>query len=66
MLKPPIEPMEAESVERIPEGSDWQYDQNGMAFVACSFVMVTRFFFNQRVSNPSLVTFPKSRVRLKL
>jgi len=59
MLKPPIEPMEAEPVERIPEGSDWQYEPKWDGFRSLLFRHGDKVFLQSKGQQPLARYFPE-------
>ncbi|MEY2608296.1 MAG: hypothetical protein QOH31_6150 [Verrucomicrobiota bacterium] len=59
MLKPPIEPMEAEPVERIPEGSDWQYEPKWDGFRSLLFRHDDKIFLQSKGQQPLARYFPE-------
>jgi ATP-dependent DNA ligase len=59
MLKPPIEPMEAELVERIPEGPDWQYEPKWDGFRCLLFRQHDEIFLQSKAGQPLARYFPE-------
>jgi ATP-dependent DNA ligase len=59
MLKPPIEPMEAELVERIPEGPDWQYEPKWDGFRCLLFRQPGAVFLQSKAGQPLARYFPE-------
>jgi ATP-dependent DNA ligase len=59
MLKPPIEPMEAEQVERIPEGPDWQYEPKWDGFRCLLFRQRGAVFLQSKAGQPLARYFPE-------
>jgi ATP-dependent DNA ligase len=52
MLKPPIEPMEAEPVERIPEGPEWQYEPKWDGFRCLLFRQGDEVLLQSKAGQP--------------
>jgi ATP-dependent DNA ligase len=59
MLKPPIEPMEAQQVDRIPEGSDWQYEPKWDGFRCLLFRQDDEVFLQSKAGQPLARYFPE-------
>jgi ATP-dependent DNA ligase len=59
MLKPPIEPMEAELVERIPEGPNWQYEPKWDGFRCLLFRERDGIFLQSKAGQPLARYFPE-------
>jgi ATP-dependent DNA ligase len=62
MLKPPLEPMEAELVERIPEGPDWQYEPKWDGFRCLLFRQHDEVFLQSKAGQPLARYFPEITV----
>jgi ATP-dependent DNA ligase len=59
MLKPPIEPMEAELGERIPEGPNWQYEPKWDGFRCLLFRERDGIFLQSKAGQPLARYFPE-------
>jgi ATP-dependent DNA ligase len=59
MLKPPIEPMEAGLVERIPEGPNWQYEPKWDGFRCLLFRERDGIFLQSKAGQPLARYFPE-------
>ena len=59
MLKPPIEPMEAEQVDEIPVGDNWQYEPKWDGFRCLIFCQGTEIFLQSKAGQPLSRYFPE-------
>ena len=59
MLKPPIEPMEAEQVDEIPVGSNWQYEPKWDGFRCLIFRYGNDVFLQSKAGQPLGRYFPE-------
>lgn len=59
MLKPPIEPMEAVLVERIPEGPNWQFEPKWDGFRCLLFRERDGIFLQSKAGQPLARYFPE-------
>ena len=59
MLKPPIEPMEAEQVEEIPVGNNWQYEPKWDGFRCLIFRRDQEIFLQSKAGQPLGRYFPE-------
>jgi len=59
MLKPPIEPMEAEQVDDIPVGNDWQYEPKWDGFRCLIFRRDDEIFLQSKAGQPLGRYFPE-------
>jgi ATP-dependent DNA ligase len=59
MLKPPIEPMEAEQVDEIPIGDNWQYEPKWDGFRCLIFRQETEIFLQSKAGQPLGRYFPE-------
>jgi ATP-dependent DNA ligase len=59
MLKPPIEPMEAELAEHIPEEEGWQYEPKWDGFRCLLFRSGDEVFLQSKASQPLARYFPE-------
>src|SRR6266403_6191351 len=57
-LKPPLPPMEARSVERIPAGDDWQYEPKWDGFRCIAFRDGKKIFLQSKAGQPLARYFP--------
>src|SRR3954471_13668307 len=58
VLKPPIPPMEARSVEEIPTGDEWQYEQKWDGFRCLAFRNGDKIFLQSKNGQPLARYFP--------
>src|ERR1700755_1687414 len=58
MLKPPIPPMEARSVEEIPTGDAWQYEHKWDGFRCLAFRDGDKIFLQSKNGQPLARYFP--------
>src|SRR5262249_52556757 len=58
MLKPPIPPMEAQSVDEIPTGEDWQYEPKWDGFRCLVFRDREKIFLQSKNNQPLARYFP--------
>jgi ATP-dependent DNA ligase len=59
MLKPPIEPMEAEQAEEIPVGNNWQYEPKWDGFRCLIFRRDQEIFLQSKAGQPLGRYFPE-------
>jgi ATP-dependent DNA ligase len=59
MLAPPIEPMEAEQVDEVPEGIDWQYEPKWDGFRCLLFRRDSEVFLQSKGGQPLGRYFPE-------
>lgn len=59
MLKPPIEPMEAEQVDEIPIGNNWQYEPKWDGFRCLIFRHDNEVFLQSKAGQPLGRYFPE-------
>jgi ATP-dependent DNA ligase len=57
-LKPPLPPMEARSVDEIPEGDGWQYEPKWDGFRCLAFRDGDKIFLQSKASQPLARYFP--------
>src|SRR6476619_5903469 len=58
VLKPPIPPMEARSVEEIPTGDEWQYEPKWDGFRCLAFRDGDKIFLHSKNGQPLVRYFP--------
>jgi ATP-dependent DNA ligase len=58
-LQPPVEPMEAKSVDQIPEGSDWQYEPKWDGFRCLLFKSGSEVYLQSKAEKPLSRYFPE-------
>src|ERR1700748_2792624 len=58
LLKPPIPPMEARSVEEIPTGDEWQYEPKWDGFRCLVFRHGEKIFLQSKNGQPLARYFP--------
>src|SRR6266404_1710859 len=58
LLKPPIPPMEARSVEEIPTGEEWQYEPKWDGFRCLAFRNGDKIFLQSKNGQPLARYFP--------
>src|SRR6266536_5363071 len=58
LLKPPIRPMEARSVEKIPTGDEWQYEPKCDGFRCLAFRDGDKIFLQSKNGQPLARYFP--------
>jgi ATP-dependent DNA ligase len=58
LLKPPLPPMEARSVEEIPAGPDWQYEPKWDGFRCIAFRDCEQIFLQSKNGQPLARYFP--------
>ena len=59
MLHPPVEPMEAEQVDEVPEGSNWQYEPKWDGFRCLVFRQHNEIFLQSKAGQPLGRYFPE-------
>ena len=60
LLKPPIPPMEARSVEEIPTGDGWQYEPKWDGFRCLAFRDCDKIYLQSKSVSLSHAIFPMS------
>ena len=58
ILKPPLPPMEARSVDEIPVGDDWQYEPKWDGFRCIAFRDSEKVFLQSKAGQPLARYFP--------